>query len=153
MLKQMIRMSTAMTLALLMSLTVAGPASAQDDTYPPEEPSGDIAGGLNDGNVDDETGGGAAGDDGVDDETGDGAAGDDGVDDETGDEAAGDVGSGDQTDGDQAGGDVAGDDAAGDDDLAFTGSEFSLPLAIGAALIGGGALMYLAAAKRRNVTV
>ena len=117
MLKQMIRMSTAMTLALFMSLAVAGPASAQDDTYPPDEPSGDITGDL---------------DDGTDDDQG---------------------GSGDQTDGDQAGGDVAGDDAAGDDDLAFTGSEFSLPLAIGAALIGGGALMYLAAAKRRDVTV
>ena len=112
MLKQMIRMSTAMTLALFMSLAVAGPASAQDDTYPPDEPSGDITGDLDDGTDDDQGGSG-----------------------------------------DQAGGDVAGDDAAGDDDLAFTGSEFSLPLAIGAALIGGGALMYLAAAKRRDVTV
>ena len=109
MLKKMTRVWAALAAALFLSLTVAGPASAQDDTYPPDEPT-------------------------------------DSVDDTTDEDRDRDL-SGDDATGED------GDDAAGDEDLAFTGSEFSTPLAIGAALIGAGALMYLAASKRRQVTV
>lgn len=127
------RMTGAAAMLLLSAMWV-GPAAAQDDTYPPDPPSDDIVGDT-DTDTDTDDGG-----------TSEGSVAGSGAADEPTDSA---------TDG---GSTSAGEDAAaaGDDDggtgsenLAFTGNDFSVPMAVGAALVGVGALLYLAAANRR----
>ena len=103
------KMAAATLSIVLLTTMLAGPAMAQDETYPPTTVAGPI---------DDEIGVGGGG-------------------------VAGPTAQGPTAE-------VAGAQETNDADLAFTGSEVSVPLAAGAVLIGFGGLLSLAANKRRR---